>query len=154
MQYPTKTAPSSASSPPLPLHAKGQQSRSTIQPPTSPPIPINISPPTSQEIEDEARSAESVIQYEWKTYHMHSLISNARLRRCYERISRSCCSPSEAAASRHELMNGTYLPQERKVNEIEQAAAAPQEAKEKDKDRDDDENENIVGVFVFEDLQM
>lgn len=83
---------------------------------------------------------------------MHNLISNARLRRCYDRISRSCSSPAEAAASRHELMNGTYLPQERKVNEIEEQAAVPQEAKEKDKDRDD-EDENIVGVFVFE-LQM
>ena len=138
-----QTAPSS---PLLPLHAKG-----TMQPPPSPPIPINISPPSPQEIEDEARSAESVIQYEWSTYHMYHLISNARLRRCYDRISRSCSSPSEAAASRHELMNGTYLPQERKVTEIEQAAV-PQEALEKDKDRDDDD-ENIVGVFVFE-LQM
>ena len=83
---------------------------------------------------------------------MYNLISNARLRRCYERISRSCSSPSEAAVSRHELMNGTYLPQERKVNEIEEAVL-PQEAKKKDKDRDDDD-ENIVGVFVLEDLQM
>ena len=81
---------------------------------------------------------------------MYNLISNARLRRCYDRISRSVSSPSEAAASRHELLNGTYLPQERKVNEIEQAA--PREAKEKDKDGDDDD-ENIVGVFFFE-LQM
>ena len=140
-----QTAPSS---PLLPLHAKG-----TMQPPPSPPIPINISPPSPQEIEDEARSAESVIQYEWSTYHMYHLISNARLRRCYDRISRSCSSPSEAAASRHELMNGTYLPQERKADEI--GEVVPQVAKEKkDKDRDDDDDENIVGVFVFEDLQM
>jgi len=82
---------------------------------------------------------------------MYNLISNARLRRCYDRISRSGSSSAEAAASRHELLNGTYLPQERKVNEIEQAV--PQEAKEKDNVRDDDD-ENIVGVFVFEDLQM
>ena len=142
-----QTAPSS---PLLPLHAEGQQS-TMLQPPPSPPIPINICQPTPQEIEDEARSAESVRQYEWSTYHMYNLISNARLRRCYDRISRSCSSPSEAAASRHELMNGTYLPQERKANEIEEAAA-PQEAKEKDKGRDDDDD-NIVGVFVFE-LQM
>jgi len=147
MQHPTQAATPSSPPPWNILHAKG-----TMQPPPSPPIPINISPPSPQEIEDEARSAESVIQYEWSTYHMHSLISNARLRRCYDKISRSGCSPSEAAASRHELMNGTYLPQERKVNEIEeQAVLLPQEAKEKDKDRDDDEN--IVGVFVFE-LQM
>jgi len=81
---------------------------------------------------------------------MYNLISNARMRRCYHRISRSGSSPSEAAASRHELMNGTYLPQERKANEIGEVVV-PQEAKEKDKGRDDDEN--IVGVFVFE-LQM
>jgi len=82
---------------------------------------------------------------------MYNLISNARLRRCYDRISRSVSSPSEAAASRHELLNGTFLPQERKVNEIEQAV--PQEAKDKEKDKDRDDDENIIGVFVFE-LQM
>jgi len=145
MQHPTQAATPSSPPPWNILHAKG-----TMQPPPSP-IPINISPPSPQEIEDEARSAESVIQYEWSTYHMYNLISNARLRRCYDRISRSVSSPSEAAASRHELLNGTFLPQERKVNEIEQAV--PQEAKDKEKDKDRDDDENIIGVFVFE-LQM
>ena len=72
---------------------------------SSQPIPIEKNRPSPQELEREAMSAESYLQYDMATWRMHNRITIARRLRAYS-LSRS--EDCHAATARHELVQYYY----------------------------------------------
>lgn len=75
--------------------------------PTGPsePIPITRIPPTSQELEDQARSADSTSQYDWATWKMYALISAARGCRAVALSSATCGSGDYTSRRLDRMLN-------------------------------------------------
>ena len=118
---------------------------------SSQPIPIEKSRPSPQELEKEAMSAESYLQYDMATWRMHNRITIARRLRAYS-LSRS--EDCHAAAARHELVQYYYqhrLAQEHlEVEQVEADAAEAEETEFTLHCPSNAEDESIDGVFILD----
>lgn len=128
---------------------------------SSQPIPIEKSRPSPQEIEREAMSAESYLQYDMATWRMHNRITIARRLRAYS-LSRS--EDCHAAAARHELVQYYYqhrLAQEHSDVDVTSTHSGHREQVEADAAEAEEteftlhcpsnaEDESIEGVFILD----
>lgn len=128
---------------------------------SSQPIPIEKNRPSPQELEREAMSAESYLQYDMATWRMHNRITIARRLRAYS-LSRS--EDCHAAAARHELVQYYYqhrLAQEHSEVDVTSTHSGHREQVEADAAEAEEteftlhcpsnaEDESIDGVFILD----
>mmetsp|Transcript_9352 Transcript_9352/g.21097 ORF Transcript_9352/g.21097 Transcript_9352/m.21097 type:complete len:163 (-) Transcript_9352:394-882(-) len=128
----------SAEYPPRSILIKGQHEPSTrelqLQSRPSQPIPIKKRRPSSQELEDEATSADSASQYDWATWRMYTRITDARRLRAVSKRSCSIMTQDYHASQEH-----AHLPAEPIMSHI-RLDMQPSTVEEDGND----------GVFVFD----